>query len=64
MMEEDKKTRQERNVLRKERQALRESGQSVYMRDMMNDLEGRPEEVIYNLSSWYTNFAFLWLMLT
>ncbi|XP_063938742.1 uncharacterized protein LOC108197136 isoform X1 [Daucus carota subsp. sativus] len=45
MMEEDKKTRQERNVLRKERQALRESGQSVYMRDMMNDLEGRPEEV-------------------
>ncbi|KAK1378759.1 Neuroguidin-B [Heracleum sosnowskyi] len=45
MMEEDKMTRQERNAQRKEKQTLRRSRQSDYMRDMMDDLEGRPEEV-------------------
>ncbi|KAL8103765.1 uncharacterized protein LOC141678757 [Apium graveolens] len=45
MMEEEKMTRQERNAQRKEKQTLRRSKQSDYMRDMMDDLEGRPEEV-------------------
>lgn len=44
-MEEDKMTRQERNAQRKEKQTLRRSRQSDYMREMMDDLEGRPEEV-------------------
>lgn len=45
MMEEDKMTRQERNAQRNEKQILRRSRQSDYMREMMDDLEGRPEEV-------------------
>lgn len=38
-------TREERNALRKEQQLLRQSRESAYVRDLMNDLEGKPEEV-------------------
>ncbi|KAA8528374.1 hypothetical protein F0562_035729 [Nyssa sinensis] len=44
-MEEDKVSRQERNVLRKEKETLRQARQSAYVRELMDDLEGRPEEV-------------------
>lgn len=45
IMEEDKMTREERNARRKEKQTLRQSRQSPYVREMLDDLEGRPEEV-------------------
>lgn len=38
-------SRKERNALRKEKETLRQARQSTYMRELMNDLEGRPEEV-------------------
>ncbi|KAJ4701483.1 Sas10/Utp3/C1D [Melia azedarach] len=44
-MDEDKMSRKERNALRKEKETLRQARQSTYMRELMNDLEGRPEEV-------------------
>ncbi|KAI3822571.1 hypothetical protein L1987_10163 [Smallanthus sonchifolius] len=44
-MDESKTSKQERNVSRKEKQAFREALQSEYARDLMNELEGRPEEV-------------------
>ncbi|KAK4745087.1 hypothetical protein SAY87_011399 [Trapa incisa] len=45
LMEEDKMSRQERNALRKEKETLRQARQSTYMRDLMNDIDGRPEEI-------------------
>ncbi|KAI4339774.1 hypothetical protein MLD38_024680 [Melastoma candidum] len=45
LMEEEKKSRQERNAWRKERQTLRQASQSDYVRDLMDDFEGRPEEI-------------------
>ncbi|KAK1432237.1 hypothetical protein QVD17_09131 [Tagetes erecta] len=44
-MDEGKTARQERNASRKEKQAFRQALQSDYAIDLMNDLEGRPEEV-------------------
>ncbi|XAR48484.1 hypothetical protein NMG60_11031313 [Bertholletia excelsa] len=44
-MEEDKISKQERNALRKEKEALRQARQSAYVRELVDDLEGRPEEV-------------------
>nr|GEW16538.1 neuroguidin [Tanacetum cinerariifolium] len=44
-MDETKTSKQERNASRKEKQAFRQALQSEYARDLMNDLEGRPEEV-------------------
>lgn len=44
-MEEDKISRQERNALRKEKETLRQARQGAYVRELMDDLEGRPEEV-------------------
>lgn len=41
-------SKQEKNALRKEKQMIRQAKQSVYVRELMNDLEGRPEEV-----SWW-----------
>lgn len=38
-------SREERNALRKEQQLLRQSRESAYVRELMNDLEGKPEEV-------------------
>lgn len=49
-MEEDKTSKQEKNAARKERHALRQARQSQYVRELMDDLEGRPEEVIGGLS--------------
>ncbi|XVE70666.1 hypothetical protein DITRI_Ditri10aG0089000 [Diplodiscus trichospermus] len=46
VVEEDRKmSREERNALRKEKEALRKASRSAYIREMMDDLEGRPEEV-------------------
>lgn len=44
-MEEDKMSKQEKNTLRKEQQMMRQAKQSAYVRDLIDDLEGRPEEV-------------------
>ena len=44
-MEKDKSSRFERNALRKEENTLRQSKHSRYVKDMVDDYEGRPEEV-------------------
>ena len=44
-MEEDKISKQERNAMRKEKETIRQARQSAYVRELMDDLEGRPEEV-------------------
>lgn len=46
-MEEDKISKQDRNAIRKEKNALRQARQSAYVREMLNDFEGRPEEVSF-----------------
>ncbi|TXG52650.1 hypothetical protein EZV62_021819 [Acer yangbiense] len=43
-MDEDKISRKEKNVLRKEKETLKQVRQSTYMRELMDNLEGRPEE--------------------
>ncbi|OMO51796.1 Reverse transcriptase, RNA-dependent DNA polymerase [Corchorus capsularis] len=46
VVEEDHRmSREEKNALRREKEALRRASQSAYIRDMMDDLEGKPEEV-------------------
>lgn len=45
LMDEDKMSKQKRNDLRREKERLRSAKQSPYMIDLLNDLEGRPEEV-------------------
>ncbi|KAF8411346.1 hypothetical protein HHK36_003893 [Tetracentron sinense] len=45
IMKEDKISKQERMALRKEKETLRQASQSAYVRELMDDLEGRPEEV-------------------
>lgn len=44
-MEEDKMSRKERNAIRKEKNIIRQARQNAYVRELMDDLEGRPEEV-------------------
>lgn len=44
-MEEDKKSRKERNSSRKDIETLRRARQSDYMRELMDDMAGKPEEV-------------------
>ncbi|KAG5543790.1 hypothetical protein RHGRI_016521 [Rhododendron griersonianum] len=44
-VEEEKISKQERNALRKERRDARQASQSRYVKELMDDLEGRPEEV-------------------
>ncbi|XP_031119807.1 neuroguidin [Ipomoea triloba] len=44
IMNEDKTSRQERNALRKEQEMLRQAKQSTYMKELIDDIEGRPEE--------------------
>lgn len=46
-MDEDKMSRKEINALRKEKETLRQARQSTYIRELVNDLEGRPEEVSF-----------------
>lgn len=50
-MEEDKMSRQEKNALRKEKEMLRQAKQSSYVRDLINDLEGKPEEIRENVGA-------------
>ncbi|GER28929.1 Sas10/Utp3/C1D family [Striga asiatica] len=45
-MDEDKMSRQERNARRRDEEILRQARKSAYVRELMNDLEGRPEEVV------------------
>ena len=38
-------SRKERNAIRKEKNIIRQARQNAYVRELMDDLEGRPEEV-------------------
>lgn len=38
-------SREERNALRREKDTMRKASRSAYIREMMDDLEGKPEEV-------------------
>lgn len=46
-MDEDKSSRKERNSSRKDLETLRRARQSDYMRELMDDMAGKPEEVCY-----------------
>ncbi|KAH6778044.1 Sas10/Utp3/C1D family [Perilla frutescens var. hirtella] len=50
-MEEDKMSRKEKNALRKETQMLRQANQSTYVRELMDDMEGKPEEIRENVGA-------------
>ncbi|GER51230.1 12-oxophytodienoate reductase [Striga asiatica] len=50
-MDEDKMSRQEKNARRREEEIIRQSRKSSYVRELMDDLEGKPEEVRENLGS-------------
>lgn len=45
----EKISKQERNARRKEEEDMRQAHQSAYVRELMDDLEGRPEEVCLDL---------------
>ncbi|RXH92595.1 hypothetical protein DVH24_033491 [Malus domestica] len=51
-MEEDKLSKQEKNALRRDKNTLRQAKQSAYVRELVDDLEGRPEEVCCGLFLW------------
>ncbi|KAJ9166453.1 hypothetical protein P3X46_021205 [Hevea brasiliensis] len=50
LMEEDKMSKQERNALRREKETQRRAKEG-YMKDLIDDLEGRPEEVRENVGN-------------
>ncbi|PHT43752.1 hypothetical protein CQW23_17777 [Capsicum baccatum] len=45
LMDKDKMSKQERNEARREKERWRSANQSPYRVELLNDLEGRPEEV-------------------
>lgn len=45
-MDQDKTSKRERNALRREKEILKESKHSSFIRTLMNDIEEKPEEVI------------------
>lgn len=45
MEDDNKMSREEKNASRMEKKALRDASRSTYIRRMMDDLEGKPEEV-------------------
>ena len=55
-MEEDKKSRKERNSMRKDLQTLRQARQNDYMRELMDDMAGKPEEVCQGLTIIFYEF--------
>lgn len=50
IMEEDKMSKQERNALRREKETQRRAKEG-YMKDLVDDMEGRPEEVRENVGN-------------
>lgn len=44
-MEDDRTTKQERNATRKEKHLLRQAAEDTYMKEVIDELEDRPEEV-------------------
>ncbi|XP_057437217.1 uncharacterized protein LOC130729456 [Lotus japonicus] len=44
-MDQDKTSKQERNALRREKEILKESKHSSFIRTLMNDIEEKPEEI-------------------
>lgn len=51
-MEADKKSKQERDAERKTKNDLRRVRQNEYVRSLVDDLEGRPEEVSFRSIAW------------
>ncbi|KAM1664879.1 hypothetical protein COP1_044249 [Malus domestica] len=50
-MEEDKLSKQEKNALRRDKNTLRQAKQSAYVRELVDDLEGRPEEIVESVGA-------------
>ncbi|CAB4297815.1 unnamed protein product [Prunus armeniaca] len=51
LMEEDKLSKQDKNALRKEKNTLRQARQSAFVRELVDDLEGRPEEIVESVGA-------------
>ncbi|KAG9440180.1 hypothetical protein H6P81_020345 [Aristolochia fimbriata] len=47
-MDEDKESKREKMTLRKEKETLKRAKQSPFLREVIDDIEGRPEEVVEN----------------
>ncbi|XP_068656461.1 uncharacterized protein [Aristolochia californica] len=47
-MDEDKMSKREKMAMRKEKEALKRAKQSPFLREVIDDIEGRPEEVVEN----------------
>lgn len=45
-MDDDKISKQEKQALRRDKELLRRTKQSSYMKELMDELEDKPEEVI------------------
>lgn len=63
MMDEEKMSRQEKNALRKKKMALRQASQNSYVREMVDNLEDRPEEIreiIGTESKEYSKYVAKW----
>ncbi|GFP87382.1 neuroguidin [Phtheirospermum japonicum] len=50
-MEDNKMTKQQKNAMRRDKEIVRQARQSGYVRELINDMEGKPEEVRENLGS-------------
>ncbi|XP_050379002.1 uncharacterized protein LOC126796262 [Argentina anserina] len=51
MEKDSKSSRFERNALRKEENSLRQSKHNRYLKDMVDDFEGRPEEIVDSIGA-------------
>ncbi|KAF3774519.1 Neuroguidin [Nymphaea thermarum] len=56
-MDEGHSSKHKRTELRKEKEAVRQASHSSFLKEMMNDLEGKPEEV--RTSGWHENRDFI-----
>ncbi|KAM1664883.1 hypothetical protein COP1_044252 [Malus domestica] len=50
-MDEDKLSKHEKNALRRDKNTLRQAKQSAYVRELVDDLEGRPEEIVESVGA-------------
>ncbi|WCJ32785.1 Sas10/Utp3/C1D family [Euphorbia peplus] len=63
VMEEDRLSKQERNALRRDIQTQRDATKQGYMKDLIHEMEGKPEEVkedIGNESREFTRYKQQW----
>ncbi|KAL3615854.1 hypothetical protein CASFOL_040148 [Castilleja foliolosa] len=50
-MEDEKMTKQQKNTMRRDKEIVRQARMSGYVRELINDMEGKPEEVRDHLGS-------------